>query len=122
MVDDDSAEGVYHRVAAAICARRKPIPPPPPSLIREGLRLAWLGDGGENYQINQPIKENQLWLTKAKCVHAWECWWAGAKTAGDASRALHYLPPCRKPRDPIPVLVNNLNILVAILSEEALPT
>jgi hypothetical protein len=112
-MDDDSAESVYHRVAAAICARRKPIPPPPPSLIREGLRLAWLGDGGENYQIGQPIKENQLWLTKAKCVHAWECWWAGAKTA---------LPPCRKPCAPIPVLVNNLNVLVAILSEEALPT
>ena len=112
MVDDDSAESVYHRIAAAICARRKPLPSPP-SLIRDGLRLAWLGDGGENYQINQPIKENQLWLTKAKCVYAWECWWAGARTA---------LPPCRKPRDPIPVLVNNLNILVAILSEEALPT
>ena len=113
MVDDDSAESVYHRVAAAICARRKPIPPPPLSLVREGLRLAWLGDGGETYQIGQPIKDNQLWTTKTKCSHAWECWWAGAKAA---------LPPCRKPRDPIPVLVNNLNVLVAILSEEALPT
>lgn len=113
MVDDDSAESVYHRVAAAICARRKRLPSPPPLLIREGLRLAWIGDGGETYQIGQSVIDSHLLPTKAQCSYAWECWWVGAKIT---------LPPCRKPRDPIPVLVNNLNVLVAILSEEALPT
>jgi len=106
-VDDDSAESVYHRVAEAIRLRR--VRPH----VRSGLRLMWLGDGGECAKIGCQIAANKLWSNKADCSHSWRCWWDGAKG---------YLPPCRAPGAPIPVFVNNLNVLVAILSEEALPT
>lgn len=106
-VDDVAAERVYHQVAEAIRLRRVQSP------VRDDLRLVWLGDGGEGAKIGSQIAANKCWSNKADCSHSWKCWWDGAKG---------YIPSCRTPGAPIPVLVNNLNVLVAILSEEALPS
>ena len=106
-VDDVAMERVYHQVAEVILLRATRSP------VRDDLRLVWLGDGGDGAKIGCQLAANRIWSDKADCSHSWRCWW---------ERTKGYLPPCRAPGAPIPVLVNNLNVLVAILSEEALPT
>lgn len=105
----DSGEHVYCKVGEAICrricARSEPLP-----LLKVGLRMIWLGDGGFGHQLLSKVDERSCWPSKEACVLAWDKWWNGAQTS---------LPPCRRPQPPRPALVNNDNIIVALLTEEA---
>ncbi len=101
-------ERVYHQVGEAICQRLR-VRSEPASAIRPGLRVVWLGDGASCIKLADKIQG--FWSSRDACTLAWNRWWNDAQDS---------LPPCRRPQPPRPVLINSENVIVAILSDEAL--